>query len=149
MPQITYPPSHSLVEDVHAGKAFGFGKVEHALHFAVEPVPYLFEHDVGIGILAGMLTDSSDASKNFIEVGQVEITAKGEIFGTPVVAAQEWVYVGNAGLSGSGVSQMSHIGFTGKRQGALGELGVVELFGCEVFEIGLNVLENFGNGSGT
>ena len=40
---------------------FRFGKVEEALHFAVEAMSQQLQHDVGIGIFARMLADGGNA----------------------------------------------------------------------------------------
>ena len=62
-----------VMRDAHARQSFGFGKVEEALHLAVEPVAHLLQHDIRIGILARVLADGGDACEDFIHVRQVEV----------------------------------------------------------------------------
>lgn len=66
-----------VMSNAHAGQSLGFCQIEEAFHFAVQPVPYLFEHDIRIGVLARMLTDSRDAGKYFIDIRQIEVAAQG------------------------------------------------------------------------
>ena len=136
-----------VVGDAHTRQPFGFGLVEQALHLAVQAVAHLLEHDVGIGILAGMLPHGGDAGKYFVDVGQVEVAAKGEVLGTPVVAAQERMYIRESGLSGGGIAQVAHIDFTGKRKVFLSIVGIGQLLGRQVLEVALHGGKDFGNGS--
>ena len=138
-----------IMGDVHACQPFRFGKVEEALHFAVEAMPQLLQHDVGIGIFARMLADGGNACEDFIHIRHVEIAAEGKILGTPVVSPEERVHVRDAGLAGSGVTQVPHINLPGKRQYTLGISRIVQLFLCHVLEVALHRTENFGNGTRT
>ena len=136
-----------IVGDVHARQSFGLGQVEKAFHLAVQSVAHLLEHDIGIGILAGMLPHGGDAGKYFVHVGQIEITAESQVLGPPVVAAQEGVHIRQAGLAGSGVAQVAHIDLTGKGQAFFGITGIDQLFGRQVLEVALHGGKDFGNGS--
>ena len=137
------------MRNAHAGKSFGFGKVEETFHFAVEPVAYLLQHDVGVGILARVLADSGNACKDLIHVRHVEITAKGKVLGAPVVSPKKRMHVRDARLARSGVTQMPHIYFSRKRQHTLCITGIVQLLFCQVLKVALHRIENLGNGSRT
>ena len=104
-----------IVSDPHARQSFGFGKIEEAFHFTVKAMAYLFQHDIGVGILTGMLSDSGDTGKYFIDIRHSEVSAESQILGTPVVSSQKRMYIGNSGFSGGGITQMPHVCFTGKR----------------------------------
>ena len=67
--------------------AFFFIFPVQTLHFPVQTVSHLFEHDIGIGIFARMLSDSCNFFENVVYVCEVEISAKSEVLGSPVVAA--------------------------------------------------------------
>ncbi len=60
-------------------QSLGFSKVEDAFHFTVKTMPHLFQHDIGIGIFTWMLTDSSDAGKDFIYIRHIEVSAESQI----------------------------------------------------------------------
>ena len=83
-------------------------------HFPIQPMSHLFQQDISVGIPSRMLSFGGDVRKDFIHVGQIEITADGEVLHAPVVAPQERVYVGQPALSRGGVSQMPHVEFGGK-----------------------------------
>ena len=136
-----------ITGDVHACQPFRFGKVEEALHFAVEAMSQLLQHDVGIGIFARMLADGGNACEDFIHIRHVEVAAEGKILGTPVVSPEERVHVRDAGLSGSGVTQVSHIDLPCKGQHTLGIVRIVQLFLGQVLEMALHRTEDFGNGA--
>ena len=138
-----------IMGDVHTCQPFRFGKVEEALHFAIKAVSQLLQHDVGIGIFARMLTDGGNACKDFIHIRHVEVAAESKVLGTPVVSPEEWVHVREAGLSGSGVTQVSHIDLPCKGQHTLGIFRIVQLFLGQVLEVALHRTENFGNGART
>ena len=48
----------------------------HFIGFTIEAVSHLFEHDICVGILAGMLALSGDFIENFVDIGQIEIPAE-------------------------------------------------------------------------
>ena len=137
------------MRDAHTRQPFGFGKVEEAFHFAVEPVPHLFQHDIRIGILARMLADSGDACKDFIHVRHVEVAAQGKVLGTPVVSPEKRMHVRDARLPRGGITQMSHIHFSRERKHTLRITGVVQLFFRQVFKVALHRIEYLGNSSRT
>ena len=136
-----------VVGDVHAGEAFGIGYVVEAFHLAVQAMSYLLQHDVGVGILARMLTHGGDFGEYLVYVGQVEVAAEGEVLHPPVVSPQEGVNVRKAGLARGGVAQVTHIDFARKGKAFLGIVGIVELLGGEVTEMGVHRVENLGDGS--
>ena len=138
-----------IVRNIHAGQSFGFGHVEQTFYLAVQTMAYLFEHDIRIGILAGVLAHGRDAGKYFVNIGQIEVTAKSQVLGPPVVAAQEGVHIGQSRLAGSGIAQMPHVDFAGKRQALLGITGIGQLFGSQILEVALHRREDFGNGTRT
>ena len=127
------------MSNVHAFQPFGLALHIEALHFTVEAVSHLFEHDISVGILARMLPVSSDACKDFIHIGHVEITTQRQILGTPVIAAQERMHIRYTTLPGGGITQMPHIHFPRKRQVFLGIFGVIQLFGSQILEIALHI----------
>ena len=104
-----------IVGDSHACKPFGLGKVEHTFHFTIKPVPHLFQHDIGISILTGMLSNGCDTGKNFIYIRHVEVTAESQVLGTPIVSPQKRVHIRDTGFPGCRITQMPHIRFTRKR----------------------------------
>ena len=73
--------------NIHAPQSFFFIFPVQTLHFPVQTVSHLFEHDIGIGIFARMLSDSCNFFENVVYVCEVEISAKSEVLGSPVVAA--------------------------------------------------------------
>ena len=133
--------------DTHTRLPFCFCKIKETFYFPVETMPYLFEHNISIGIFARMLSDSCNAGKNLIHIRHIEITAKGQVLGTPVVPSQKRMNIGNTGFSGGRVSQMSHIHFTGKGQGTFGKISIVQLFRSQIFKIALYGLKNLSNGT--
>ena len=137
------------MRDAHARQPFGFGKVEEALHLAVEPVAHLLQHDIRIGILARVLADGGDACEDFIHVRQVEVTAQGKVLGTPVVPPEKRMHVREARLPRGGVTQMPHIHLSRKGEHALGIAGIVQLFFRKVFKVALHRAEYLGDGSRT
>ena len=76
-----------IMRDAHARKPFGFGKIEYTLHFTVKTVSHLFQHDICIGIFTRMLTNGSDTGKYFVHIRHIEVSAKSEILGTPVISS--------------------------------------------------------------
>ena len=58
-------------------QALGFAGGVELLHFAVEAVPHLLEHDIGVGIFARMLPHRRNIAEKFVHVCQIEIPAKG------------------------------------------------------------------------
>ena len=70
-----------------------------------------------------------------------------KILGTPVVSPEERVHVRDAGLSGSGVTQVSHIDLPCKGQHTLGIVRIMQLFLGQVLEVTLHRTEDFGNGA--
>ena len=133
--------------DAHSRLPFRFCKIKEAFYFPIETMPYLFEHNISIGIFARMLSDSCNTGKNLIHIRHIEITAKGQVLGTPVVPSQKRMNIRNTGFSGGRVSQMSHIHFTGKGQGTFGKISIVQLFRGQIFKIALYGLKNLSNGT--
>ena len=133
----------------HAGQAFSLSQVKETFHFTVEPVPHLFQHNIRIGILTGMLADGCDTGKNFIHIGHVEVAAKGKILRPPVISSEKRMNIGYPGFSGSRVTQMPHISFSGKRQRPFGKRGIVQLFFAQILEVALYCLKYLGDGTGT
>ena len=64
-----------IVSDVHPSQSLGFSNVEEPFHFPIQPMSHLLQHDIGIGIFAGVLPHGSDAGKYLIHIGQVEVAA--------------------------------------------------------------------------
>ena len=73
--------------DLHSLQPFGFIFTVQAFDLTVQTVPYLFQHDEGVGIGTRMLADSCYLFKNILYVSKIEITAKSEVLGSPVVTA--------------------------------------------------------------
>ena len=138
-----------IVSHTHACQSFRFGKIEEALHFTVETVSHLFQHDVRIGILPWMLADSSDTCKDLIHVRHVEIAAKSKILSPPVITPQERVHIGNAALSGSGITQVPHVSLARKREIFLSVIRIMKLFFCQILKVTLHRTEYLGNGTRT
>ena len=119
---------------------------EVALHLSVQAVAHQFKHDVGVTVDAWALTLLGQLLEDFIYVGHVEVAAKTEVLRLPVVAAQEWVHILDATLSGGAVAQVSHVEFACERQFLLGKLSVGKLLGSQVLEVGIRLTENLGHG---
>ena len=119
---------------------------EVALHLSVKSVAHQFKHDVGVAVDAWTLALLGQFLEDFIYVGHVEVTAKAEVLRLPVVAAQEWVHILDATLSGGTVAQVSHVEFACERQFLLGKLCISKLLGSQVLEIGICLAEDFGHG---
>ena len=73
--------------DLHSLQPFGFIFTVQAFDLTVQTVPYLFQHDEGVGIGTRMLADSCYLFKNILYVSKIEITAKSKVLGSPVVTA--------------------------------------------------------------
>ena len=58
-------------------------------HLAVQSVPHQFECDIRVAIDARRLALCRQKTKNFIDVGHIEVAAQTKVFGAPVVATQE------------------------------------------------------------
>lgn len=86
-------PVFNGMRDVHSLQAFFFALVVKALHFSVQPVAYLLQHDIGICVFTGMLSGFSNIGKDFVYIGQIEVTAQCQVLGTPVVAAEKWMNI--------------------------------------------------------
>ena len=95
-------------------------------HLAVEFVTEFFENDISVGIFARVLTVGGDFGKYFVYIGEIEVTAHSQVLGAPVVAAQKRVNIRQSAFARCGVSQVTHIEFTGKSQIVLGIFGVGE-----------------------
>ena len=113
---------------------------------AVEPVAHLLQHDVSVGIDAGMLPLRRDGSKHLVHVREVEVAAECQVLGPPVVAAQEGMDKRKATLSGSGIPEVAHVHFAGKRQMAAREVGVGQLLRAGVLETRLHGGKDFRDG---
>ena len=83
---------------------------------------------------------------NHSEVEVNDITSR-KYDGTP--AHKIHPHIRDSGFSRRGITKMSHIYFTGKRQSSFGIRCIVQLFGSEILKIVLNVFKDFRNGSGT
>ena len=119
---------------------------EVALHLSVQTVPHQFEHDVGVAVDTWALTLPGQFLEDFIYVCHIEVAAKTEVLRLPVVAAQEWVHILDATLSGGTVAQVSHVEFASERQFLLGKLSISKLLGSQVLEVGVCLAEDFGHG---
>ena len=98
---------HGILDGVCQGQSFQSFVHElrvEPLHFPVEAVAYLFQHDVRVGVPPGVLPLCHYALEDFVHVGQVEVSAECEVLGSPVVASQEWVYVVESATSRGGVA---------------------------------------------
>ena len=116
------------MRDVHSLQAFFFALVVKALHFSVQPVAYLLQHDIGICVFTGMLSGFSNIGKDFVYIGQIEVTAQCQVLGTPVVAAEKWMNIRDTAFSGGRITQVSHVKFSGKWQALLCKFCIVQLF---------------------
>ena len=135
------------MSDVHALKAFRLAFLIQPLHLAVQTVSHLFQHDISIGILARMLSASRNVGKNLIDISQIEVTAQRQILGPPVVAAEKRMHIRDSALSRSGITEVSHIKLSGKRQALLGIFRIAQLCRCQFLEIGMYITENLSDGS--
>ena len=75
------------MRDIHPSQSFRLTLLVQALHFPVQPVSQLLQHDIRIGIFPGMLTDRRDLLEYFMNICQVEISANGKVLCTPVIAS--------------------------------------------------------------
>ena len=107
-------------------------------------MPHLLQHDIRIGILARMLTESCNVCKNLVDIGQIEIAAQRKVFRPPVIAAQKRMHIRNAAPPRGGIAQMPHIKFSRKRKACLGIFGIAHLFGCQIAELRMHGAEDFG-----
>ena len=94
-----------------------------------------------------MLPHGGYLGEYLVHVGQVEVAAEGQILHPPVVAAQERMHVGEAGLARGAVSQVPHVDLARKGEALLGILRVVKLLRCQVAEVGMHGVEYLGDGS--
>ena len=119
---------------------------EVSLHLSVKSVAHQFEHDVGVAVDAWALALLGQLLEDFIYVGHVEVAAKAEVLRLPVVAAQEWVHILDATLSGGTVAQVSHVEFACERQFLFGKLSISKLLGSQVLEVGIRLAEYLRHG---
>ena len=99
---------------------------------------HLFEHDVGVGILPGVLSGRRYPLENLIDVGHVEITAHQQVLGSPIISSQERVDILQPAFPCCGIAQVAHVDLSGKGEACLCILRIVELRRGEIFEIGLD-----------
>ena len=78
---------------IHSFQTFFFALLVKPFHFTVKTMSHLFQHNISIGIFAGMLAVGCNVSKDFIHIGQVEVSAKCQILCAPVVAPQKRMHV--------------------------------------------------------
>ena len=135
-----------IVGDVEVFHLHRLGSHKVALHLSVEAVSHQLQHDVSIAVDARTLTFLGQLVENLIDIGHIEVAAKTEVLRLPVVAAQEWVNILDATLSGGTVSQVTHVKFASERQFLLGKLGVGKLLRSQVLEVGIRLAEDFGHG---
>ena len=119
---------------------------EVSLHLSVKSVAHQFEHDVGVAVDAWALALLGQLLEDFIYVGHVEVAAKAEVLRLPIVAAQEWVHILDATLSGGTVAQVSHVEFACERQFLFGKLSISKLLGSQVLEVGIRLAEYLRHG---
>ena len=131
--------------NVHPFQPFCLAFVEEPFHFAVEPVPHLFQHDIRIGILARMLACGGDVGEYLVHVRQVEVPAQGKVLRPPVVAAQERMHIRNAAPPRGGIAQMPHIQLARKGQAFLCIFRISKLFGSQVLKLAVHRTEYLGN----
>ena len=72
---------------IHPFQSFVFILLVQTFDLPVQTVSRLFEHDIRIGQLTRMLADRCNFFKDVIYVCEIEISAKSEVLGSPVVAA--------------------------------------------------------------
>ena len=135
----------NVMGHLHSSQSLGLGQIKESLGLAVQPMAHLLQHDIGIGILAWMLSNSRDAGKDFIHIGQIEVATERQVLGTPVVTAQEGVNILQSTLARSGVAQVTHIDLARKGQAALGVVGVMQLLLRQILELTLHRAEDFGD----
>ncbi len=80
----------------------------YAVVLLVEGISELLKHHYGVAIETWMLSGGGYSVEYFVDVCQVEVTAKQQISGTPVVATQERVDIVYPGASCSAVAQVTH-----------------------------------------
>ena len=122
IPDTGGPPEHPGNIDVvfylrrqfAASESLLFVAVVEALVLLVEFMAYLFEHDKRIGIDTWMLPVCHNGVEKFIDVGQIEIPAEGEVAGLPVIPPQKGVDIRDTGAAGGAVTQMPHIKLSDK-----------------------------------
>jgi amidophosphoribosyltransferase len=56
-------------------------------NWRAKTVSHLLQHDICIGIFTRMLTNGSDTGKYFVHIRHIEVSAKSEILGTPVISS--------------------------------------------------------------
>ena len=93
-----------IVGHPHTCQSLRLCQIEKTLHFTIKAMSYLLEHDISIGIFTGMLTDSCNTGKNLIHICHIEITAKCQILGTPVISSQERMNIRDTRFSGSRIA---------------------------------------------
>ena len=113
--------------DVHACQSLALAIPEQTLHLAIQPVADLLEHDISIRILPRMLPRRGDLLEDLIDICQVEIAAKRQVLGPPIIAAQERMNIRDAGLAGRAVTKMSHIELACERKIGFGEERIIQL----------------------
>ena len=115
------------MRDVHASQALTLTIPEQPLNLPIQPVADLLEHDISIRILPRMLPRRGDLLEDLIDICQVEIAAKRQVLGPPIIAAQERMNIRDAGLAGRAVTKMSHIKLASERKIGLSEERIIQL----------------------
>ena len=85
--------------NIHTLQTFSLTLIVKTLHFTVQAMSHLFQHDICIGIFTRMLSEGSNVSEYFIHICQIEVSAQSKILGTPVIATQKRMYIRNTTLS--------------------------------------------------
>ena len=80
-------PGFNGMRNIHTPQSFSLALLIQMFHDPVQPVSYLFEHNISIRKFTRMLTNCSNIFKDLIYIRQVKITTKGQILNTPVITA--------------------------------------------------------------
>ena len=83
----------NVVGDVRVLQSLLLGLPEEPLGLAVKAVAHQLQSDVRVAVNAGRLALFDQQLEDLVDVGHIEIAAKAEILGPPVVAAQEGMHV--------------------------------------------------------
>ena len=92
------------MSNVCAFQSFLFSLDEQAFYFPVQPMPHQFERDIRVAVDAWGLSLLNNLLEYLFDVRHVEVAAKTEVLGSPVITTQEGMHILKTALASCGVS---------------------------------------------
>ena len=92
------------MSNVCAFQSFLFSLDEQTFYFPVQPMPHQFERDIRVAVDAWGLSLLNNLLEYLFDVRHVEVAAKTEVLGSPVITTQEGMHILKTALASCGVS---------------------------------------------